>query len=523
MKSVDLIEYLSKRENDYNPTWFIQKVADTEYLSITPNKINLKLTSGDDYTYKPESQYQSTMLWYHSLAWLKVISKQYGDFEFINNIILDYHKFMFSSSYEEIMATLTSRDHLVAEQIRSITYLLATGKVVHIKQCNEMLLNLTRWAQIEENVKNNNHGMMLVASLLHVPIFIDFEGKEDELESYAIEKLKYIISGAFDSTGLCKENSPIYHRFYITYLKRLVAEFSVLPLNNKDFPLFLEEVLEKAESALQKTTLPDGSLPPFGDGNTTPKEYPPTRERSVFYSEESGFYCVKTASEKKKYFSVKSGYSSITHKHSDDTSIFYWYDGQPIITDAGFFNYDWTDSRTVVVKSQRGHSGAFYRKFDSLYPATLYPAKTPTRVKSGLNYRVDGNMNILEARSEIDNKYSIKREIKFSHLGNFLVNDTFTSPSISDEKVVRYLINGDLDVKETEEGLRITGKGFAVRLIIKRAKSVSIERGVEEDSVPARGWVVDKQFYSLKPCWSIELIPETNNILTNIVLEEKTQ
>lgn len=520
MKLFDTEQYLRLRKQDYNPAWVIDSQGAGTYEAVTPNQVSLTFTAPVDFSWAPPQQYQSTMLWFHSLAWLKVIADKFADFEFINAVISDYHQFLFSEESEEILQTLTSRDHLAAEQIRSITYLLATQKVENTDLCREILEKILDWALIPENVKKNNHGMMLVASLLHIPLFFE-NSRTVEIEPYSTAQLIDIISDAFDSTGLCKENSPIYHRFYITYISRLVAEIDVIPQVNEKLVNFLHETLLVAQRTIEEIALPNGALPPFGDGNLTEPLYEVPTQNSTFYSQESGFYCNRSITGQ-KYFSVKSGYSSITHKHADDTSIFYWYKGEPIIADAGFYNYDWQDPKTVVVKSQRGHSGAFFTRFDHLYPGALFPLNKPLRVHSSLDVTQENNLTKIRATSTVDERYSVERKIQFSHLNNILMSDTFDGPSEDSGRVSRFLVPGHLGLLPVEQGVKILGENFTMTVVIKNGE-YSIVRGLHEDGTPVKGWDVHKQFHSLKPCWLVEITPTANTVVTNLLLKEHTE
>ena len=520
MRSIDKDVYLESRNKDYDPGWSIINNDSQGYTALTPNKVSIQLIEDDDFRESPQEQYQSTMLWYHSLAWLKVIEKEFKDRSFINNSIMNYHRFMMSDAAEEVYSTLTSRDHLVAEQIRSITYLLATGFVEHVDECQEMLLHLLEWGMIPENVKDNNHGMMLVASMLHIPLFCKIDN-ETSVEEYATAHLQKIISGAFDTTGLCKENSPLYHKFYITYIDRLINELDIIADPNLSIHQELKKIRDLAQHALLSISLPDGSLPPFGDGNLTPPIYKETKESTEFFSKESGFFCSKTGHGRKKYFSMSCGYSSTTHKHVDDTSIFYWFDGQPIITDAGFFNYDWQDPRTLAVKSQRGHSGAFFNKFDDIYPAAMY-REGAERVESTLDLKHENHLKKLVGECLIDGKFKTIREVRFSHLNNIIVSDKFIGDT-SEGVVSRYLIPESLSVRNVEDGITISNDQFEMFIKIKGG-SYTLSRGLQESSEPRYGWEVDEPYSSLKPCWELSISPSQGSftVTTNLLLTEKT-
>lgn len=520
-------EYLAVRNKELSPSWSIVFVSENTYDAITPNKVNITLSPKINRKLNP-NQYQSTMLWYHSLAWLKIIAKKFSDFNFINHVVDSYYDFMLSDESEIVFLSLTSQDHLVAEQIRSLTYLLACEKFTNKVKAEFILRNLASWGQIPGNIVNNNHGMMLALAMLHLPMFIKMENKSSQdMTQLASRRLIEIIEDAFDDAGLCKENTPAYHYFYIMFLRQIINELEVIELNFdcSHTLITIQEILYIAQTSLSLISLPDGTLPPFGDGNLVKKTFTKNIENAEFFSPQSGFYSFKHKKNRSRYFSIKCGYSSVTHKHCDDSSIFYWYDGFPVITDAGFLNYDWRDEDNILVKSQRGHSGAFYRKFDKYYPAIFYKDAKKlenNRIQSTMQMdKIEGN-TIITAKTVIDEIYNTKRIIKFSHLNNILIFDDFSSTDIKADKCIRFLVPIQHSVSKEDNNIIISNKNFTMT-IRYTAGIVTIEKGVTKSSKHIKGWIAEKAFSELSECWVIEisLSDKENSVITNLLFEEK--
>ncbi|MDD6910150.1 hypothetical protein [Actinobacillus minor] len=525
-------EYMLLRNKDITPSWKITSVDQSNYKAITPNKILIEISSQINTAFNIETtpQYQSTMLWYHSLAWLRIIYNEHNNDAFVNDFIDAYCSFVYSELSDEIFGSLTSRDHLVAEQIRNLTYLLGQDDIRFTNKTTtkKILRKLINWATVPSNIANNNHGMMLVSALLHVPLFIEMsESERCNLITLSSNRLIEIIESAFDNYGLCNENTPVYRNFYIRFLRNQIAELNFLKKYDDRYSIIvtkLSEILSMAEHTLTLVALPTGILPPFGDGNLNSQEVVEPLDFAEFYSSDSGFYARKHKKLRSRYFSMKCGYSSATHKHSDDTSIFYWYDGFPIITDAGFLNYDWKDPQNVLVKSQRGHSGAFYYKYDDLYPITLYrDGSSKSRIVSKMNVEKSENLTIIKGNVCIDNKYNVEREVKFSHLNNILILDRFTSNELAEdlEKCIRFLIPIEHKVELYSDYVLISNTTFKLKLIYKSG-TVSIKKGILKNGQPYEGWVVNTPFKDLKECNTIEIHLNSHEYtsIVNLLLEE---
>ena len=527
------LDYIKLRDADITPSWDIKSIGGNYYNAVTPNKFLIKLSNNINTTFdiNKTPQYQSTMLWYHSLAWLRIIYREHKDFAFVDNFINNYYAFINSKKSDEVFNTLTSRDHLVAEQIKNLTYLLAQdgSNFTNKEKTKKILLKLVNWAILPNNIVNNNHGMMLASALLHIPLFIKMNSlKKDKVIDLASNRLTEIVESAFDSYGLCNENTPVYQNFYIRFLRQQIDELNFFAKYDSHYLKIVNDltgILEIAENTLSLIALPNGELPPFGDGNISSQKVVKPLEFAEFYSLESGFYSIKHRRLRNRYFSMKCGYSSSTHKHSDDTSIFYWYDGMPVITDAGFLNYDWRDSSNVLVKSQRGHSGAFYYKYDDFYPITLYKdGSDKSRILSNMSIeKPNNNLTLIKGEVCIDDKYNIERIVKFSHLNNILISDYFSVINSCEnlEKCVRFLVPCEHKIELHEGYVLISNLKFNLKLIYT-AGTVSIKSGIKKNGFPYEGWIVNTPFKDLKKCNTIEihLEAEKNFLVTNLLFEE---
>ncbi|OKL48487.1 hypothetical protein BSR28_01985 [Boudabousia liubingyangii] len=511
--------YLKFREKDTFPNWTFN-FTDSKWIIQTPNKVSFEVPKNFEWTILPSEQYQSTLMWIYSLNWLQAYLQQSSnpDSERVFSIIRSFRDFVSSPLGEERLGTLTSRDHMTAELIRSLCYLLIKIEDSDLDQVLlELLTKFLNWSLNPENIANNNHGMMLSNAILHSCHLLVFSQNKEVFE-YALMHLKTIVSNAFDSSGLCVENTPSYHAFYIRYIEALLKEAEFITKNGSEYIHFLEEILSKAKISLAKTVLPNGLLPPLGDGHLSSVN----RDLGLlndgdFFSQESGFYCNRTGN---LYFSFKCGQSSITHKHSDDNSIFLFYKDKPIILDCGFYNYDWQDPVTQCVKSQRGHSGPYWRKFDPLYPATLYK-QGAERVKTQIVISRDKESTCLSGISTIDDQYKTIRTIDISSPSKFRINDKFVGPD-NEEAVVRFLINPDFSINIQGTSIYCENTDVTLEFNFDFSPKINLTKGNYDPS--ESGWYAN-DFGIYSPCWCIEIAPsaQSNSLNTSISLTPKNK
>lgn len=437
-------DFVQKMDDRGRFTWSFKQLEDGGYRIRTPNRKIIFIGKDPVWDFQPDEQYQSTLLWAYSLRYLQYIAADKNDFSFINSVVPKFRDFLLSPRGREIFDGLTSRDHLAAEVIGALTYLGSSPQFKAVDAAEEILNTLISWA-LNGNIQPNNHGMMLCGSIMQASRHIDEPGARDLLIRHTEQRLTALLSSVIDETGFCVENSPSYHAFYIRYLDDLQLDLSDPQVNSSpEFLSSLRRVVSAMRESLEQIALPNGQLPPLGDGNLQPGNIDKLVSGEL-YSQASGFYCVK---DENVYFSVKSGAASGTHKHMDDTSIFLWARGESLLLDAGLLNYDNQDAVANSIKSQVGHSGAFYRRFDDLMPSVAYRTARDSkwRVSAQLLRLNDDGVaaTTLKAVAEIDEQFGVSRTVTVHSLEQYRIADSFTN--VNESRVIRFNIPSEYEV-----------------------------------------------------------------------------
>lgn len=470
------------------------------YLIVSPigSEFSLEFVSTELWSEIPSDQEQSNMLWLYSLGYVVPLLESHKEVDLSKKILLSFGKFVKSSSGKEKIKRMTSWDHCLAELLRTLVAIYSINKALDFndQELESIVEELIEFSVIESRkpdmVKMNNHGMMLVFSLMHVRLLPKYSGVD--LEPVVL-KLKEVLDIAFDPQGLCVENSPAYHEFYINFIGQMVR-FLENTGGHKVLG-YLNDLKSRSEKSLAKVILPDGSLPPLGDGNAKV-----TKLESIsgsFFSPETGFYVKKS---EKAYFSLKCGNSSFTHKHMDDTSIYLWYKGQELIVDGGIFNYDWKNQYSVAVKSQRGHSGAFFKELDCFYPASVFRGLNP-RVKSSLAVTEDiPGKFFLQAVSHVDVSNTITREVLCKE-GSIKIVDSFFSDS-GFTPVSRFLFPRSCEISFSDGILLVRNGEAALKMAYDHKMTARIFKG--ESSGMLKGWRAVR-LNVVEDCFCIEFEP----------------
>lgn len=484
----------------------------------TPNLAVITISGTDSWDDVPEREFQSTALWKYSLGYLREILDDFEDPGACQEIIHSFSRYVRSDAWDQRLDELTSADHLVAELLSSLLYIYSDERFAENPDIPEIIAKLKQWARTPEMYKSNNHGMMLAVSILHSINFpltsIDphciangaLSTPDRELTELANSKLIEILTAAFEPSGFCRENSPAYQAFYIRYMDSILQSIDVVDTMD-DISDEIRTLRELAASSLTKISLPDGTLPPLGDGNLTQHGRPLKNRESVFFSRESGFFVTK---DDRIYLSLKSGCSSVTHKHMDDTSIYLWANGEPVFSDGGLYNYDWKDERTLSVKSQSGHSGAFFRRFDDVYPASLYRGDNwRENIDATLELADSEHKTTLTARVKIKSEYEIERRLEFFHRRHFILRDTFHGPA-KEPAVTRFLIPETFSVKIESNRVTLQSERNLIE-ISSDGSSISLNAPAQRFS-PFSGWQATS-FGVLEPAWLLEFNITTENDL----------
>lgn len=478
----------------------------------TPIKSEFFFSSLDDFFWRniPIDQEQSNMLWLYSLGYLPILAEDFRDFDLVKNILLSFEGFIVNDRAEGKAARMSSWDHCLALMLRSLTSLYALN-ILHNDRDEKLsniifklvlfCLNQTRKPGI---IRDNNHGMILCFSLMHAEL-LPFEEVKLLTDGVSLRLLD-IVKKSFDDHGVCVENSPIYHDMYLKFIWQIVN--FIKEVGGYDIEVSLTEIGHKANRALQRIVLPDGSLPPMGDGNLVAKKI--NSISGDLFSKDTALYVRKS---KNIYFSLKCGCCSITHKHMDDTSINLWCQGQDLIGDCGVYNYDRKNKYTVLTKSQRGHSGAFYREYDYFFPGAIYK-RDSSRLKSSLDIdeTSKGSLRLI-ADSCYDGVEKIRREVFIKNKSIHLV-DSFLSDNCFG--VSRFIFSKESKISLIRSKLSVIIGEVEMTLEFLSTAKVSIFNGDEDDlkGFRARG------FNKIDACYCVEFEPQSrpgeNRFLINV-------
>jgi hypothetical protein len=204
------------------------------------------------------------------------------------------------------------------------------------------------------------------------------------------------------------------------------------------------------------------------------------------------------------FFSLKSGFSSVIHKHCDENSIILWYKGRYLICDSGSYSYDFNDPVRKFVASTRGHS--------SIFPVGIFDEEA-----SGSNYckrvRVnpitydekDTNAFSLASGISIDNDLAfIERRIERED-NEIAIIDTYKNKEPLDMRQ-RFILHPDAEIKlcDSDDVVAISIDNVGVRARID-LRLTSSQRFCLTEGYYSEDYNVSKT------CNVIDIIEENSN------------
>src|SRR5699024_10182726 len=169
-----------------------------------------------------------------------------------------------------------------------------------------------------------------------------------------------------------------------------------------EFDITCRKIIEKSFLNNRKIVKPDLSYPLIGDTGLYVASF--EKDYSNFVDYQAGLAIINTKNTENikvsSWFSFKSGYLLTSHKHHDDLSIIYFYEGEDIIIDSGKYTYDSRNPKRTFIRYRRGHSSIY--KISTKYEVThvvydlhtmntnfVYQNKEYTHL-AGINYLYDG-------------------------------------------------------------------------------------------------------------------------------------
>lgn len=479
--------------------WSMTLSPEAESSIALPNRIEVRLPEhSTGWLQEDYEQQQSTLLWLHSLGFLPTMFEEPDGEERVAAALRTYVEFLGTAESQEVLSRMTSLDHAIAVRIRSLCTIFARCVARGVDVPRELLWLLARdasWGSVAANIKVNNHGMMLATAVLHYEALLATQHRESR-SSIIGDALRKIIGASFDPVGVCRENTPSYQAFYLRFFRDL-KDFLSWTEPSSSLLDVLDEIVTRGSETLSVMVWPDGTLPPIGDSGAEKSAI--SSVDGTIFSSESGFFVHK---QDGRYLSLRCGHSSVVHKHVDDTSLTLRVGDVELLLDGGMHDYDWKNPLTAAVKSQRGHSGLFFERFDPVYPATFFRPGS-TRVKSHMSM-LDTSPGAIAIHCgySIDDAFFAQRLVTFEE-GHITLNDRFSSTT-GEVAVQRFLVPADAAVTNEDSGLLVSRDGAWMRIRFDQGRPVTRYGG---ETVPVvRGWV-SRSWGTIEECQVIELGP----------------
>lgn len=355
------------------------------------------------------------------------------------------------------------KDHSAASRMKNIVY-FQTNVPEQFKLEKSVFEDITKkhckFLAMKEHYSENNHGMMSDEALLFLSNFITDKDTAELFQEKAILRMERIIYKLFSSRSYNLENSPEYHRLTQNLSSRFIRLVDMMDLK---FDSTCRKIIEKSFLNNRKIVKPDLTYPLIGDTGLNVASFEKNYENFVDY--QAGLAIINTKNtkdlSKSNWFSFKSGYLLTSHKHHDDLSINYFYEGEDILIDSGKYTYDRRNPKRTFISSPQGHSTIY--KMNSKYNLgdVVYDIE---KMRISFVYENDTYVHLAGINHLFDN-IEIFRDIIYFEQYGFIVIDRYKS---SERQFMGQNYNLHPDVEITQEGnnefLIKTNEGKFLRL-----------------------------------------------------------
>lgn len=435
----------------------------------------------------------TSRLWYRSLAYIPSLLGSENGWPIVNQFLKSFLGFMQKGAADFSVIKMSSLDHALAIQIRVCCEIFSRAdgedcidKVESRASIVEVMPLLAQFARLPGMRPNNNHGIMLSLALLQAavtfPKIVSLEEARDDA-AIGVEQLGSI----FDEDGLSHENTPTYQGLYVRLLRDFTELSSMSPRMSQESARF-SKVHTRASTAYRRMLLPDGRVPPIGDGGLgLERELTPLPGK--FVSTDNGLYI---HSNSDSYLAVICGARSPIHKQMDDTSVLMVHNGKFAILDAGIHNYDPNNPVGASIRTQQGHSGVFFTKFDHEPLKFFNSGGSPRRVSATMEFSERDAQDHLVCEYTLEN-HRVRREVTTNSPTSMAIVDSCWSPDGS-SAVARFLLSENMDLVSSN-GL-VEGKDGEINVKIQTQPGTRyrIRRGVIS-------WTLKQR----DQCWMVEV------------------
>lgn len=268
-----------------------------------------------------------------------------------------------TNSMSNKASPLAWHDHAAAFRVRNIVnwaiFTSHAGLIPSDESARKNILNLIekhlKWLAESSNYsKHTNHGFD--QSLIMYTIAMYFGENYPKYIELGQRRLIDELDFAFTEQGVHKENSPGYQKFMLSRLNNLL---SLSDLGDKKISTRAEEFTDKATAFLKAITMPNDLLPMIGDTRWDDRsESEVLSEHLIIHDYSASGYLIakgKDSTSKDFYLVFKNCHDSNYHRHDDDLSIIFYYDGKLVFGDGGLLSHNEKDEKRIFVRSPLAH------------------------------------------------------------------------------------------------------------------------------------------------------------------------
>lgn len=215
--------------------------------------------------------------WLRSLVYLPELAGANGEAA-VATLLRDYQTYFVANAPSSSYRATNSIDHTVAlnlatlTRLRSFAHQESSGVIQAVVDDlveSGFIKQLEDFLRLEEVFSYMNHGMLSMISLLSSRLFFpELENDRGDIEEDALLLMKLIRKG-FDASGVSVENTPAYQQLWLHLIKQAIYLLQQLasPGDTADEVYSFAGLIE---DTYRKLLLPNGYIPPLGDGVSAP-------------------------------------------------------------------------------------------------------------------------------------------------------------------------------------------------------------------------------------------------------------
>lgn len=346
-----------------------QRIADKGLNNIIepfPNFDDIEFTIDFDWEYEHPKVATSYQLYLQSLRVVNELLNQYRETRNTDYILKS--KEIIESWFDYIdegnETKMTWYDHAVGARSQALVDFIYNAKKEKIAIDEDRYIKvLTTHAELlwdDELHRYNNHGIMMDKALM----VLGLATNNETFFLKAYERVKSIFWVTFSDNGVHLENSPEYHQMVFGLYEGL-EEY--LQKNERTLGIEITNMFPLIKRYYSLILKPDNKFPPIGDSSHLSNSKNIENIWENFSEPAAGISLIKQK-ENLLYLAFICGFSTITHKHSDDLSFILNYKYKDFFVDPGKFNYSTNKFRKYIVKRQAHSSFSLNRNYkkDSL-------------------------------------------------------------------------------------------------------------------------------------------------------------